>query len=113
MVSQTAFQLTLDFLTSKPVVVVPSADQVSSDAGLLPFRQLDERIGLTRERVRQIENQALRKLQIYLLQKDEDEELQRQARRRVKKENEDQSGPRPRKKLPPPETSAGVAPEPA
>jgi len=49
MVSQTAFQLTLDFLTSKSVVVVPSADQVSSDAGLLPFRQLDERIGLTRQ----------------------------------------------------------------
>ena len=49
MVSQTAFQLTLDFLTSKPVVVVPSADQVSSDAGLLPFRQLDERLGLTRQ----------------------------------------------------------------
>jgi hypothetical protein len=46
MVSQAAFQLTLDFLTSKPVVVVPSAEQVSSDAGLLPFRQLDERIGL-------------------------------------------------------------------
>jgi hypothetical protein len=49
MVSQTAFQLKLDFLTSKPVVVVPSAEQVSSDAGLLPFRQLDERIGLTRQ----------------------------------------------------------------
>jgi hypothetical protein len=49
MVSQTAFQLTLDFLTSKSVVVVPSAEQVSSDAGLLPFRQLDERIGLTRQ----------------------------------------------------------------
>ena len=49
MVSQTAFQLTLDFLTSKPVVVVPSAEQVSSDAGLLPFRQLDERIGMTRQ----------------------------------------------------------------
>ena len=49
MVSQTVFQLTLDFLTSKPVVVVPSAHQVSSDAGLLPFRQLDERIGLTRQ----------------------------------------------------------------
>ena len=48
MVSQTAFQLTLDFRTSKPVMVVPSAEQVSSDAGLLPFRQLDERIGLTR-----------------------------------------------------------------
>jgi hypothetical protein len=49
MVSQTAFQLTLDFLTSKPVVVVPSAEQVSSDAGLLPFRQLDEQVGLTRQ----------------------------------------------------------------
>jgi len=49
MVSQTAFQLRLDFLTSKPIVVEPSAEQVSSDAGLLPFRQLDERIGLTRQ----------------------------------------------------------------
>lgn len=49
MVSQTAFQLTLDFPTSKPVVVEPSADQVSSDAGLLPFRQLDEHLGLTRQ----------------------------------------------------------------
>ncbi len=49
MVSQSDFQLTLDFLKSKSVVVVPSADQVSSDAGLLPFRQLDERIGLTRQ----------------------------------------------------------------
>jgi hypothetical protein len=49
MVSQTAFQLGLDFLTSKPIVVEPSADQVSSDAGLLPFRQLDERLGLTRQ----------------------------------------------------------------
>ncbi len=49
MVSQTAFQFTLDFLTSKPVKVVPSTEQVSSDAGLLPFRQLDERLGLTRQ----------------------------------------------------------------
>jgi hypothetical protein len=49
MVLQTAFQLRLDFLTSKPVVVEPSADQVSSDAGLLPFRQLDEQLGLTRQ----------------------------------------------------------------
>jgi hypothetical protein len=49
MVSQTAFQLRLDFPTSKPVVVEPSADQVSSDAGLLPFRQLDEQLGLTRQ----------------------------------------------------------------
>ena len=49
MVSQTAFQFTLDFHTSKPVVVEPSAEQVSSDAGLLPFRQLDEQLGLTRQ----------------------------------------------------------------
>lgn len=49
MVSQNAFQFTLDFLTSKPIVVVPSAEQVSSDAGLLPFRQFDERIGLTQQ----------------------------------------------------------------
>ncbi len=49
MVSQTAFQLTLDFLTSKPIVVEPSAEQVSSDAGLLPFRQFNERLGLTRQ----------------------------------------------------------------
>lgn len=46
---QTAFELRLDFLPSKPVVVEPSAAQVSSDAGLLPFRQLDEQIGLTRQ----------------------------------------------------------------
>jgi hypothetical protein len=49
MVSQNAFQLELDFLTSKPIVIAPSRDQVSGDAGLLPFRQLDERIGLTRQ----------------------------------------------------------------
>jgi len=38
---QSAFQLSFDFLRSKPIVVEPSAAQVSSDAGLLPFRQLD------------------------------------------------------------------------
>jgi len=47
--SQSAFSLDLDFFTSKPVVVEPSAAQVSSDAGLLPFRQLDERLGLTEQ----------------------------------------------------------------
>jgi len=46
--SQTDFQVCFDFLKSKPIVVEPSAARVSSDAGLLPFRQLDERIGLTR-----------------------------------------------------------------
>lgn len=47
--AQSAFQLGFDFGTSKPVVVAPSAAQVSSDAGLLPFRQLDERLGLTQQ----------------------------------------------------------------
>jgi hypothetical protein len=47
--SQSAFQLTFDFGTSKPIVVEPSAAQVSSDGGLLAFRQLDERLGLTRQ----------------------------------------------------------------
>ena len=45
--SQTAFPFCFDFGTSKPVVVELSAAQVSSDAGLLPFRQLDEQLGLT------------------------------------------------------------------
>jgi hypothetical protein len=30
-------------------MVAPSAEQASCDAGLLPFRQLDEQIGLTRQ----------------------------------------------------------------
>ena len=46
---QSAFQITFDFFTSKPIVVEPSAAQVSSDGGLLPFRQLDEQIGLTQQ----------------------------------------------------------------
>jgi hypothetical protein len=46
---QSAFQLAFHFGTSKPVVVEPSAAQVSSDAGLLPFRQLDEQLGLTEQ----------------------------------------------------------------
>jgi hypothetical protein len=46
---QSAFQFSFDFLRSKPIVVEPSAAQVTSDAGLLPFRQLDEQLGLTRQ----------------------------------------------------------------
>jgi hypothetical protein len=42
-----SFSFSFDFFPSKPVVVEPSAAQVSSDAGLLPIRQFDERIGLT------------------------------------------------------------------
>lgn len=46
---QSDFHCTLDFGGLKPVVVEPSAGQISSDAGLLPFRQLDEQLGLTRQ----------------------------------------------------------------
>ena len=47
--AQSAFLLAFDFGTSKPVVVEPSAAQVSSDAGLIPFRQLDEQLGFTQQ----------------------------------------------------------------
>ena len=37
----------MDFFGT-PLVIEPSAGQLSGDAGLLPLRQFDERIGLTR-----------------------------------------------------------------
>jgi hypothetical protein len=46
---QSAWQVSFDFFDSMPVVVKPSAEQVSSDGGLLPFRELDERLGLTQQ----------------------------------------------------------------
>jgi hypothetical protein len=49
MAKQSAFRLSFDFLTSKAIVVEPAATQVSSDAGLLPIRQLDEQLGLTQQ----------------------------------------------------------------
>ena len=49
MVLQSAFPFEFDFLTSKTVVVELSTEQVSSDAGLLPLRQLDEQLGLSLE----------------------------------------------------------------
>lgn len=45
---QSVFQVSLDFFDDKPILVEPTAGQLTTDAGLLPFRQLDERIGLTR-----------------------------------------------------------------
>jgi hypothetical protein len=42
-------QWSFDFFAQKPVVVEPSRSQLTSDAGLLPIRQFDERIGLTKQ----------------------------------------------------------------
>lgn len=49
MILHSDFQLNFDFLRSKPIIVEPSAAQVSSDGGLLPFRQLDQRLRLTQQ----------------------------------------------------------------
>jgi hypothetical protein len=46
---QSVWQLSFGFLGSKPVVVEPVEEHLSSDAGLLPIRQFDESLGLTRE----------------------------------------------------------------
>ena len=42
-----AWPQVLDFFGA-PLVIEPSAGQLSSHAGLLPIRQFDQRIGLTR-----------------------------------------------------------------
>ena len=49
MIIHTVWQKSFGFFGSKPVVVEPSAGQLSSDAGLLPIRQFDQRIGLTEQ----------------------------------------------------------------
>ena len=58
------------------------------EEGPFTLELIGERIGLTRERVRQIENQALHKLQLFLQQKDEREERKRIERRRLRAEAE-------------------------
>jgi len=47
MILQSAWQKAFDFLGSKPIVVEPAEQQLTSDAGLLPIRQFDEQISLT------------------------------------------------------------------
>lgn len=47
MIVQGVWQKGFDFLPSKPIVVEPVEAPLSSDAGLLPIRQLDEKLGLT------------------------------------------------------------------
>ena len=44
---QDAWQKVFSFVGSRPVVVGPSEEHLSSDAGLLPLRQFDEKLGLT------------------------------------------------------------------
>lgn len=44
---QSDFPFVLDFLPRTPIVVEVSQAQLTSDAGLLPIRQFDERIGFT------------------------------------------------------------------
>jgi hypothetical protein len=45
--SESAWQLSLGFLGSKPILIELGQDQLTSDAGLLPIRQFDELFGLT------------------------------------------------------------------
>ena len=49
MIKQPAAQLSLAFFDLMPVVVESWAARISSDAGRLPFCQVDEHLGLTRQ----------------------------------------------------------------
>jgi hypothetical protein len=46
---QTVWQKLFSFFPGKPVVVEPQPTQATSDAGLLPIREFDERIGFTQQ----------------------------------------------------------------
>lgn len=58
---QVAAQLHFDFLPQMPIVVQPSAGQISSDAGLLPIRQFDARWKYTRRMAACLEDTAARR----------------------------------------------------
>src|ERR1700734_3439496 len=46
---QTVWQATFDFLADLPIIVEPSRAQLTSDAGLLAFRQFDQHLGMTKQ----------------------------------------------------------------
>lgn len=46
---QTVWQETFGFFTGRPIVVEPVEAHLSTDAGLLPIRQLDDALGLTEQ----------------------------------------------------------------
>ena len=46
---QSAFQKDFSFFGEKPIVVEPTAGALTSDAGLLPIRELDHRLGHTEQ----------------------------------------------------------------
>ena len=48
MVSHDAWQHTFQLFSKKPIVVEPVDAHLTSDAGLLPIRQFDQLIGLTK-----------------------------------------------------------------
>jgi hypothetical protein len=56
--AQAADQFSLDFLPHLPVVVQQHAGQISSDAGLLPLRQFDERWNYTSRMVQCLDDSA-------------------------------------------------------
>ena len=56
MIIQSAWQVSFAFMGSKPVVIEPRRAALSSDAGLLPIRQLDEQLGLTKQLAEALED---------------------------------------------------------
>ena len=49
MESQGVWRETFDFFPEKPIVIQPVEAHLTTDAGLLPIRQLDEALGLTEQ----------------------------------------------------------------